>query len=100
MLAGHEPRPGELVEAVPAVDFKTLVLALGARGYTWTQIGGRFGMAVYSLSHWSSGRRSPSWLGGELLLHAWRSATTPGEWPPATLPAASVTDPGPVPAPV
>ena len=100
VLAGRVPGPGELVQAVPAVDFKALVLALGARGYTWTQIGRRLGMGVYTLSHWASGRRSPSWLGGELLLHAWHSASTPGEWPPAAPPAAQAPDPGAVPAPV
>lgn len=100
VLAGHVPAPGDLVEAVPPVDFKALVLALRARGYTWTQIGRRCGMGVYSLSHWASGRRSPSWLGGELLLHAWQWAAS-GEWPPASLPSSRVVpDPGAVPAPV
>ena len=100
VLDGHVPAPGELVEAVPPVDFKAaLVLALRARGYTWTQIGRRCGMGVYSLSHWASGRRSPSWLGGELLLHAWQWAAS-GEWPPASLPSSRVVpDPGAVPAP-
>ena len=101
VLAGHVPAPGELVEAAPPADFKALVLALRARGYTWTQIGRRCGMGVYSLSHWASGRRSPSWLGGrELLLHAWQWAAS-GEWPPASPPSSRVVpDPGAVPAPV
>ena len=99
VLAGHVPAPGELVEAVPAVDFPALLAALRARGYTWTQIGRRCGMGVYVLSHWAAGRYSPSWLGGELLLHAWQWAAEP-DWPPAAVPARDVPDLGAVPAPV
>ena len=100
VLAGAAPGPGELVEAVPAVDFKALLAALRARGYPPAQVARRLGLGLYSMSHWASGRRSPSWLGGELLLHAWAWAQAPGEWAPASAPDPDAPGFGPVPEPV
>lgn len=66
VVAGGRVTPGCSVE--PGFDFRALLAALHAAGWGDAALERRTGIPLYCLSNWATGARSPSYIGGEVLL--------------------------------
>lgn len=79
---GEALSPG--AAAVEPVDFRALLAALHAAGWRDAAIERRTGLPFYCLSNWTRGARSPSYIGGEVLLR-WAGELLPDAETPSPI---------------